>query len=254
MNVGSLFSGIGGIELGFERAGFKTAWFIEVDKFCQKILRKNFPKVPIYSDIRKINWKELPKVDILTGGFPCQDISIAGKNKGIKGKRSGLWGYYIQAIRDIQPRYAIIENVAILAKRGLNTILRDLAKAGYDAEWYCFTASEFGAPHKRERLFIIAYPNKIRRNNSIYFEQDHEISSNQEWNTQKDWETWRDLAFRTSKNIRTSKWKDNHARVCGMDNGIPNWMDRIGSLGNSVVPQIAEYISRRIKQSEGESK
>lgn len=250
MEVGSLFSGIGGIEIGFEKAGFKTKWFIEQDEYCRRIINKAWPGKKIYEDVTTVNFKQVPKVDILTGGFPCQDISVAGKGVGISGERSGLWKYYLQAIRDLRPKYAVIENVSALAKRGLNIVLRDLAEAGYDAEWHCFTASQFGAPHKRERLFIIAYPNKIRPNSSIYFERNNGISSNKEWNSQKGWETWRDLALRTSENIRSGAWRDNHSRVCGMVNGIPNWMDRLGTLGNAVVPQIAEYIAMKIKTHE----
>lgn len=162
MNVGSLFSGIGGIELGFKRAGIKTKWFIEKDEYCQKILRKNFPKVPIYEDIEKINFSELEKVEILTGGFPCQDISYAGKGEGIEGKRSGLWQYYYQAIGILRPEYIFIENVPALLKRGLNVVLADLATCGYNAEWDCIPAVAVGAPHRRDRIFIFAYTNSDR--------------------------------------------------------------------------------------------
>ena len=160
MNVGSLFSGIGGIELGFEREGFTTKWFVEWDEYCQAVLRKNFKGAKIYGDIQKINFDELEKVDILTGGFPCQDISVAGKGKGIiEGKRSSLWKHFHRAIGEIRPKYAVIENVSALTFRGLCNVLADLAEIGYDAEWVCLRASDFGALHRRERIFIIAYSN-----------------------------------------------------------------------------------------------
>lgn len=157
--VGSLFSGIGGIEIGFESEGFKTEWFIEKEPYAQAILKKRFPGTIIYEDITKIDFKTIPKVDILTGGFPCQDISDAGKRVGIGGSRSSLWKYYFKAIRILRPKIAFIENVSALAIRGLNVVLSDLAKIGYDAEWYNLSASAVGAFHQRERIFIIAYPN-----------------------------------------------------------------------------------------------
>lgn len=157
--VGSLFSGIGGIEHGLERTGrFETKWFIENNQFCQKVLKQHWQEATIYGDITAIDFTQLPKVDILTGGFPCQDISIAGKKAGIKeGTRSGLWFYFAKAIGILRPKFVIIENVSELANRGLNIVLADLAQAGYDAEWIDLRASDFGALHKRERIFIIAF-------------------------------------------------------------------------------------------------
>lgn len=164
MKVGSLFSGIGGIELGFEREGFETAWFVEKDKFCQAVLRKHWPNVEIFEDVSEVDFARLPKVDVLTGGFPCQDISIAGKGKGIvDGERSSLWKYFAKAIGEIRPKYAVIENVSALTFRGLSNVLADLAKEGYDAEWFDLRASDFGALHKRERIFIVAYLNQNRK-------------------------------------------------------------------------------------------
>ena len=159
MKVGSLFSGIGGIELGFERQGYRTEWFVEQDLYAQAVLRKNFPETPIYGDIKELDFRTVPKVDILTGGFPCQDISNAGKRVGIEGSRSSLWKYYLDAISILRPRFAFIENVSALLGRGLATVLCDLASIGYDAEWYCVSASSVGAYHERNRIFIIAYTN-----------------------------------------------------------------------------------------------
>jgi len=159
LTVGSLFSGIGGIELGLERTGyFKTAWFVEVDGFCQSVLRKHWPSVPIHGDITKIDWDSMPRVDMLTGGFPCQDISVANpRGKGIGGSRSGLWKEYAKAIGILRPKYALIENVPAIVRKGLHVVLGDLAEAGYDAEWFDLRASDFGALHRRERIFIVAY-------------------------------------------------------------------------------------------------
>lgn len=130
MNVGSLFSGIGGIELGFERAGgFKTLWFVEQDKYCQAILRRHWPTAVIYDDITQVDFGNVPKVDVLTGGFPCQDISNAGKRVGIEGSRSGLWKEYARAISVLRPRIVFAENVSALTQRGLDTVLGDFGRA-----------------------------------------------------------------------------------------------------------------------------
>lgn len=168
ITVGSLFSGIGGIELGLDRAkGFRTKWFVENNTFSKKILLQHWKEAIIYDDITKINWEALERVDMLTGGFPCQDISIAGKKAGIKeGTRSGLWSHFAKAIRILRPKFVLIENVSEITNRGLNIVLADLAKEGYDAEWFDLRASDFGALHKRERIFIIAFdPARIRCNN-----------------------------------------------------------------------------------------
>lgn len=159
MTVGSLFSGIGGIELGLERTGkFKTIWNCEIDPYASMILKKHWPEVPNLGDITKVNWNEIEKPELICGGFPCQDISIAGKGKGIvEGKRSGLWSEFAKTIRILRPRYALIENVPMLADRGLWLVIADLASFGYDAEWGTIRASDVGANHRRERLFIIAY-------------------------------------------------------------------------------------------------
>ncbi len=169
--VGSLFSGIGGIEIAFEEQGFKTEWFVENEPYAQAVLQKRFPETKVYADITKIDFTKVPRIDILTGGFPCQDISGAGKRIGIEGSRSSLWKYYAKAIRILRPKFALIENVSALAIRGLDVVLSDLAQIGYDAEWYNMSASAVGAPHQRERIFIIAYPNGNRESNeSIYGE------------------------------------------------------------------------------------
>ena len=159
LKVGSLFSGIGGIELGLERTRyFETKWFVENDGFCRKTLARHWPGIPIHGDITTLDFQKLPRVDVLSGGFPCQDISYAGKGKGIReGTRSGLWFYFAKAIGILRPRYALIENVPALANRGLDVVLADLAEAGYDAEWFDLRASDFGALHRRERIFIVAY-------------------------------------------------------------------------------------------------
>ena len=159
MKFGSLFAGIGGLDLGLERAGMECRWQVEIDDYCNKILSKHWPNVPKYRDVREVGKENLEAVDLICGGFPCQDISIAGKGIGIEGERSGLWKEFARIIGELRPRYALIENVPMLSRRGLNVVLADLAEKGYDAEWCDIRASDLGAYHKRERLFIVAYSN-----------------------------------------------------------------------------------------------
>jgi DNA (cytosine-5)-methyltransferase 1 len=159
LTVGSLFSGIGGFELGLERTGgFKTVWQCEIDPFCLKVLEKHWPGVKRFADIKKMGVEEeIPHVDVICGGFPCQDISCAGKGAGIHAERSGLWWEMLRVVRLVRPRYVLVENVAALLNRGLDEVLGSLAESGYDAEWQMLSAAEFGAPHIRSRLFIISY-------------------------------------------------------------------------------------------------
>lgn len=281
MNVGSLFSGIGGIEIGFERQGFHTEWFVEYEPYAQAILRKNFPDAKIYGDIKEIDFRTVPKVDILTGGFPCQDISNAGKRAGIKGSRSSLWKYYCEAIRILRPRYAIIENVAALAGRGLNVVLADLAQIGYDAEWYVISASSVGAHHQRQRLFIIAYPSSDGFNSSEGSPRGEVLlRSDQERNDEKilegcgqeqqlDVEQDGSVQHVSDSNCKglqrgcpSSDRRRERGSMAGywsaepdvgrVAHGISNRMDRIKCLGNAVVPQVAEVIAKAIKEYEGD--
>jgi DNA (cytosine-5)-methyltransferase 1 len=162
LRVLSLFAGIGGFDLGLERTGgFKTVAFCEIDPFCRRVLAKHWPEVPCYHDVRELAAEQIGPVDVICGGFPCQDISTAGTGAGIDGKRSGLWSEYARLIGELRPRYVIVENVAALLGRGLGRVLGDLAALGYDAEWDCIPASAIGAPHRRDRIWIVAYPSLV---------------------------------------------------------------------------------------------
>jgi DNA (cytosine-5)-methyltransferase 1 len=163
LRILDLFSGIGGFSLGLERAGMQTVAFCEIEPFCQAVLRKHWPNIPCYDDIRTLTAKRLAEdgigpVDVICGGFPCQDISVAGKGAGITGSRSGLWAEYARLIGEIRPRYVIVENVAALLVRGMERVLGDLSEIGYDAEWHVISAADVGAPHLRKRVWIVAYP------------------------------------------------------------------------------------------------
>ena len=157
LTVGSLFAGCGGFDLGLERAGMRVIWQSEIDPYASAVLKKHWPDVPNHGDIRSIQAGNVERPDVLCGGFPCQDISNAGKRAGIDGERSGLWSEYARVIGELRPRYVIVENVAALLGRGLERVLGDLAALGFDAEWHCIPASAVGAPHRRDRLWIVAY-------------------------------------------------------------------------------------------------
>ena len=166
MRVLDLFSGIGGFSLGLERTGgFLPIAFCEIDPFCRRVLAKHWPDVPCYEDVTAVEF-EAGSADVITGGFPCQDVSRAGKRAGLAGARSGLYRELVRAIRVVRPKHAIMENVAALLGDGLDTVLGDLAEIGFDAEWDCVPAETFGAPHERDRVYIVAHaphPNRDRQ-------------------------------------------------------------------------------------------
>lgn len=163
LRVLDLFSGIGGFSLGLERTGgFETVAFCEIEPFPRKVLAKHWPEVPIYDDVRTLTAERLAAdgiaVDVICGGFPCQDISFAGRGAGLAGERSGLFYQVARLIGEMGPRFVVLENVGALLSRGLDAVLGTLASIGYDAEWHCIPASAVGAPHRRDRIWIVAYP------------------------------------------------------------------------------------------------
>ncbi len=166
LTVGSLFSGIGGLELGLEWAGMEVIWQVEFAGYPTRILEQHWPDVQRYGDITKIDKEELEHVDVICGGFPCQPFSVAGKRKGTEDDR-WLWPEFRETVRTVKPRWVLVENVPELltidSGRVFGEILRDLSQMGYDAWWGCFRASDVGAPHRRERLFIVAHPSSLGR-------------------------------------------------------------------------------------------
>ena len=158
-----LFSGIGGFSLGLQNTGgFETVAFCEIEPFCHKVLKKHWQDVPIYNDIKELDYDTLQadgiEPTVITGGFPCQDISVAGEQKGIIGERSSLWSEYARLIEDVRPTWAIIENVPTLRSKGLTLVLQNLSEIRYNAEWHCIPCSSIGGLHRRDRIWIIAYP------------------------------------------------------------------------------------------------
>lgn len=240
MEVLDLFSGIGGFALGMERAGHRTVQFVEVDPSCQNVLNKNFPNVPIHSDIS--TFKPNRHYDIITGGFPCQDISVAGGLKGLSGNRSGLWYEYLRIINEVKPSYVVIENSPNLRSYGLQDVLKGLWESGYDAEWYCLEAGQFGAPHVRERLFIVAYPIGTRGERLV---------------TDGDLESIRQRRVCSSKDLQ-GVFKEPFYRNIWLgdswpepllrreNDGLYRRVDRLKQIGNSVYPPIVQFIGECI--------
>ena len=159
MRFGELFAGIGGFSLGLERAGMQCAWQVEIDPYAQAVLKKHWPDVPKHEDVRTFPPQGDYAVDLICGGFPCQDISVAGRGAGLAGERSGLWYEFARIVGVLRPRYVVVENVAALLTRGMDAVLGTLSTLGYDAEWHVIPASAVGAPHRRERVWIVAYAN-----------------------------------------------------------------------------------------------
>jgi DNA (cytosine-5)-methyltransferase 1 len=259
VNVGSLFTGIGGIDLGLERAGMRVAWQCENDPFCRRVLERHWPDVPCYSDVRTLHAPE--RVDVLAGGFPCQDLSTAGLRAGIDGERSGLWAEFARLIRELRPRFVLVENVPGLLPRGMGRVLGDLADVGYDADWDCIPAAALGAPHLRARIFILAYPSGGRRPGNDLRPGRHPIGSSREALADTN-------GARQSHAPGSSGQEAGRRPILGADDaerwayrwpaepavgrvadGVPDGMDRLHALGNACVPQVVELIGRRMMEA-----
>ncbi|MBQ1022809.1 DNA cytosine methyltransferase [Micromonospora sp. C95] len=157
--IGSVCSGYGGLDLAVELVlGGRLAWYAETDRHAVTVLRHHWPDVANLGDIRTVDWARVAPVDIVTAGFPCQDISNAGKRAGITGEHSSVWTHVAAAVRVLRPRLLFVENVAALLRRGFDVVHRDLAEIGYDTSWLCLRASDIGAAHRRDRLFLLATP------------------------------------------------------------------------------------------------
>jgi DNA (cytosine-5)-methyltransferase 1 len=299
LNYLDLFSGIGGFALGAYWAGwrFDNHYFSEVDDYAIRVYQQRFPEAINLGDITKIvhdsqsdrwkdgtaknKWTSKGALDplgnsnpirdwIITGGFPCQDISCAGKGEGIEGRRSGLWFAMRDIIRLLRPRYAIIENVGAITSRGLARVLSSLAEIGYDAEWQDIRASDVGAPHRRERIWIVAYPQRGGCWKTGQRERLDEIS--------RQWANIGSEAQEPSQDVADTERKGSQGRlqrrectgelsawaccsahedewlaqseICRVSHGVRNRVDRLKCLGNSIVPQIAEILFRRIAEIE----
>ena len=302
MKLLDLFSGIGGFSLGLERAGFETIAFCEIEEYPRKVLAKHWPDVPIAGDIRKLSYNRLTQeliydgktiyrgtIDAICGGFPCQDISVAGNQKGITAERSGLWSELHRLISEIRPRYAIVENVTALlsGESGywFQRVLGDLAEIRYDAEWHCISASELGANHHRDRVWIICYPEhtgqlateigeSYQTGNGSHQKGQEPASESQVYESGKSGSK-NDISDTMREGLQGRKkprifregrkgWNELIARcvcgfeslseveptICGDTNGLPNYAHRLKGLGNAVVPQIPEALGLEIMEYE----
>lgn len=288
LNVLDLFSGIGGFSLGLEATGrFKTIAFCEMDAAAQRVLNHHWPEVPIYGDVRTLSKKDIQEeVDVICGGFPCQDISAAGKQQGIIGERSGLWSEFFRLIQEFKPKYAIIENVSALRSQGLALVLQNLSEIGYDAEWNCIPASAIGASHQRDRIWILAYPRSRRLHEQGEGEDQQQgrtaiecgspamaysiskgpqggLSGRQD----AEWEgfyrclgrylsspktRWVALPNESPPCTEPPRTTPTQPRIRRSLDGVPSRMDRIKQLGNAVVPQIPELLGKAILEREYE--
>lgn len=220
LTVGSLFSGIGGIDLGLERAGMTVKWQSEIDPYASQVLKKHWPDTPNLGDITKIDWQTIEHVDVIAGGYPCQPFSISGLRQGENDARH-LWPYFRDAISAIQPRFALLENVRGHLTMGGTTVVGDLAQIGYDCEWQLVSAAGVGAPHRRDRLIIVAYPYSLGRPKG---------------------RTERPVQLSAPNNFDRRSWWSTEPELGRMANGVPRRVDRLRGLGNAVVPQVAEFV------------
>jgi len=278
------FAGIGGFSYAAHElvGGFETTQFVEIDPFCQKVLKKHFPKVPCHDDIK--TFTAYPgQYDVITGGFPCQDISVAGRKEGItKQSRSGLFYELIRVIRLVRPKFVVMENVAAILNNGLDIVLGELSEAGYDAEWSIISASSLGASHRRSRWWCVAYTNDYGlSSSSISGINDQTDSSSQKGQNQVSEssgssESSDSRSFQSSTDVTNSNSEGLQRKILSkMESGIwsakhtrrldPNWrsyvskpilprgsyglsnrVDRTKALGNSIVPAVAAIPLKRV--------
>jgi len=237
MKVLDLFAGQGGFSLGLERAGFETVAFVEIDPFCQKVLAKHWPEVPIHHDVT--TFEHRGPVDLVTAGFPCQDASLAGKGAGLAGERTGLFWHILRTVRMVGQPKLLLENVAALLDRGMGAVLGALAQIGHDSEWNCIPARAVGAPHERDRLWIFANPREEGLQRPLI-----------DWPAISGGNVQEVAKFGNARAICGDAWAGNFEAV-SMGNGIPARLVRggIGAAGNAVVPQIPELIGRAIMET-----
>jgi len=249
LTVGSLFSGIGGLDLGLERAGMRVIWNAEVDPYCCRVLKKHWPDVPNLGDVTAIDWTTVERPDVICGGYPCQPFSYAGARAGADDARH-LWPHMLNAVRVLRPRYAILENVAGHLSLGFGRVLGDLAEIGFDAEWDCIPAAAVGAPHLRDRVFVVAYPNSesepVGTVDGAPRPRVMVPDADCGGRDGRAGELWpRGWPKPADRRRRGDAWPAI-ADLRRVADGVPSRMDRLRGLGNAVVPAVAEHVGRLI--------
>jgi len=265
-----LFSGIGGFSLGLEATGgFETVAFCDIDQYPRQVLQKHWPHVKQYEDIKELNYEKLKAdgllpIDIITGGYPCQPFSVAGRKKGEDDPRH-LWPEYFRLVKECRPTWVIGENVSGHIKLGLDTVISDLESEDYAVRPFSISASSIGANHQRERVWIVANSrrprgpwselreeneNETRKENANQFERSSSTSSSSADTNGKGSQRYgSEYELRKSQEERKtswSRWWESEPDVGRVAYGIPKRVDRLKSLGNSLVPQIPYYIGKTI--------
>jgi DNA (cytosine-5)-methyltransferase 1 len=253
MNVIDLFSGIGGFSVGLERAGMRTIAFCEIDPFARAVLKKHWPHTPIYHDVRNLHAADFAEpIDVICGGFPCQGISTAGQHKGLADERSGLWSEFARLIGELRPRYAIVENVGSLTRNGLGRVLGDLAEIGFDAEWDRVPACAVGARHRRDRTWIVAYPEGsggrplscgVGEGTDAWLRSQESQGHFFGWSGE-----FARLLVGRGTNRRGTPWEVEPS-VARLADGVRHQLDRNRVTGLAVVPQVVELIGRAIMKA-----
>lgn len=264
---GSLFSGIGGLDLGLERAGFTATWQVEIDDYATQVLQKHWPNVTRFRDIRTVGKHNLTPVDLICGGFPCQPHSLAGKRQA-SGDERDLWGEFYRVICETQPRWVVAENVPGLLSsedgRFFGRVLRDMASCGYDVQWNVLSAAAFGAPHIRERVFIVANATSKQGERVCQRAVQPNNTTGTSHAPHSDLQRLQGLWTQKVQRVETFSWCQNirsiedlrnrpdipEPLIRGNRHGVPCIVDRLRCLGNAVVPQVAEYVGKCILAKE----
>jgi DNA (cytosine-5)-methyltransferase 1 len=258
-----LFSGIGGFSIGAEMTDrFETVAFCEIEPFPRAVLAKWWPDVPCFPDVTKLTKDDIDgPIDAICGGFPCQDLSYAGKGAGIEGARSGLWSEVVRLIGEFRPAIVMLENVPAILTRGLGTVLSDLVQIGYNAFWDCIRASDLGAPHRRDRWFLVAYPKIERRREARQFRRHQseertagrcQVMADSNVKRLEGWSKARNLGgVRPWIQQFAERCFDSNGTVWSTEpdvgrvaNGVPNRTHRLKALGNAIVPLWAFLVSK----------
>lgn len=238
MKAVSLYSGFGGLDIGAEEAGIEVILQVEIDDYCRRVLAKHWPDARRIADVRDVTADDCRGADMLFGGFPCQDVSVAGKRAGLAGERSGLWFEFARLIREVRPRYVVVENVPGLFTAGMGTVLGDLSEMGLDAEWSLVSACSVGATHMRQRLFIVAHSPEL-------------VGLSRIWDpvARQGWEVQEEHRAAHTRACAKARMADPSALYRGAD-VVPNRLDRNHGLGNAVFPPQGSFVFRRVMEAE----